>query len=149
MSTDGTSTPENTSGQPGATAAGPTTVPAAGQATEPTDTTGAADATSGEEGEPGWVSRHTSTLIALMVAVIVVAVAITGLILWRDRVADRNADTEAAFRQSIESQGAQVSTVECNGDICSAIIGGSAYTILVQEDEEGVKQFGVAAFSGR
>ncbi|MGY2081971.1 hypothetical protein [Modestobacter sp. SYSU DS0657] len=148
MSTDGTSTPETTPGQPGATAAGAATAPAAGQPTDP-DTTGAADPATGDEGEPGWVSRHTSTLIALMVAVIVVAVAITGLVLWRDRMADRNAETEAAFRQSVASQGAQVSTVECNGDICSAIIGGSAYTVLVQEDEQGVQQFGVAAFSGR
>ncbi|MGY1839686.1 MULTISPECIES: hypothetical protein [unclassified Modestobacter] len=145
MSTDGTITPENTPGQPGATAAGTTTAPAA----DPADTTGAADPTSGEEGEPSWVSRHTGTLIALMVAVIVVAVAITGLILWRDRIADRNAETEAAFRESVTAQGAEVSTVECNGDICSAIIGGSAYTVLVQEDEQGVKQFGVAAFTGR
>ncbi|MQA35475.1 hypothetical protein [Modestobacter roseus] len=146
MSTDGTSTPENTPGQPGATAAGTTTAPTADQTP---DTAGAHDPATGEEGDPGWVSRHTGTLIALMVAVIVVAVAITGLILWRDRIADRNADTEAAFRQSVQSQGAEVSTVECHGDICSAIIGGSAYTVLVQEDEDGVQQFGVAAFSGR
>ena len=102
-----------------------------------------------DEHTPGFITRHTTTLITLMVAVIVAAVAIAGVVLYKNRVDDDNADTEAAFSQYIQSQGASVDTVECDGDTCSAIIGGSAYSVLVQEDEDGEQHFGVAAYSGR
>jgi hypothetical protein len=100
------------------------------------------------EAEPGFVTRHTTTLITLMVAVIVAAVAIAGVVLYKNRVDGDNADTEAAFSQYIQSQNATVDTVECNGDTCAAIIGGSAYTVLVQEDSKGKQHFGVSAYAG-
>ena len=98
--------------------------------------------------EPGWVARHTATLIALMVAVIVAAVAIAGVMLYKDRIDDRNSDTEAAVAQNVASQGASVETVECDGDTCAAVINGQAYTVLVQEDAQGKRHFGVSAYAG-
>jgi hypothetical protein len=100
------------------------------------------------EGEPGFITRHTSTLIALMVAVIVAAVAIAGVMLYRNKVDDDNADTAAAFSQYIRGQGASVDSVECEGDTCAAIIQGQAYTVLVQEDRTGDQHFGVSAYAG-
>ena len=98
--------------------------------------------------EPGWIARHTATLIALMVAVIVAAVAIAGVMLHEDRIDDRNSDTEAAVAQDVAAQGAEGETVECDGDICAAIINGQAYTVLVQEDAQGERHFGVSAYAG-
>ena len=98
--------------------------------------------------EPGWVARHTATLITLMVAVIVAAVAIAGVMLYKDRIDDRNSDTEAAVAQNVASQGASVETVECDGDTCAAVINGQAYTVLVQEDAQGKRHFGVSAYAG-
>ena len=101
------------------------------------------------EGEPGFITRHTSTLITLMVAVIVAAVAIAGVVLYKNKVDGENADTEAAFSSYIQGQGASVDTVECEGDTCAAIIQGQAYTVLVQEDGKGTQHFGVSAYAGK
>ena len=78
----------------------------------------------------------------------VAALAIAGLTWYRSAVEDRNADTEAAFAAMVAGQGAAVETVECDGDTCSAVISGQAYTVLVQEDEDGQQHFGVAAYTG-
>lgn len=130
----------------------PTPVPA-----EPTDTA----ATSASEGtlanvEPtetektaGFISRHTTTLITLMLAVIVAAAAIAGVALYRHDVDQANADTEAAFARTVAGQGATLETVDCSGGTCDAIINGQAYTVLVQEDAEGQQHFGVSSFVGR
>jgi hypothetical protein len=101
----------------------------------------------GEEPE-SFFGRHSGLLVALMAAIVVVAAAIAGLSFYRGQVADDNAATEAAFRASVQERGASVETVECHGDTCSAVIGGSAYTVLVQEDEDGEQHFGVATYSG-
>jgi hypothetical protein len=101
-----------------------------------------------EEGEAGWVTRHTTLLTTVLVAVIVAALAITGLVLYRDARDDRNAETEAAFAESVAAQGATLETVECDGDTCAAVVGGQAYTVLVQEDANGEQHFGVSAFVG-
>jgi uncharacterized protein HemX len=98
--------------------------------------------------EPGWIARHTATLIALMVAVIVAAVAIAGVMLWKDRIDDQNSDTEAAVARNVATQGATVETVECDGDTCAAVINGQAYTVLVQKDAQGKRHFGVSAYAG-
>ena len=97
---------------------------------------------------PGFLTRHTATLIALMVAVIVAAVAIAGVMLYQDRRNDANADTEAAFTQKVAGQGATLETIECHGDTCAAVINGQAYTVLVQEDAAGTQHFGVSAYAG-
>lgn len=101
-----------------------------------------------EEPAPGFLARHTTTLITLMVAVIVAAIAIAGLVLYRDKVDGGNADTEAAFAKSVASQGATLETVECHGDTCAAVINGQAYTVLVQEDDNGDQHFGVSSYVG-
>ena len=121
--------------------------------TEPTSTdqSSTSEGTLGEqqeEREPGFISRHTTTLITLMVAVIVAAVAIAGVVLYKNRVDSDNADTEAAFSRYIQGQGAEVETVECEGDTCAAVIQGQAYTVLVQEDSRGDQHFGISAYSG-
>jgi uncharacterized protein HemX len=135
----------------------PTPVPAETPATaeETTGTTPPAATSEGTlanveatESEPGFVTRHTATLIALMVAVIVAAVAIAGVMLYKDHVSDDNAATEAAFAKTVEEQGATLETVECDGDTCAAVIQGQAYTVLVQEDDKGEQHFGVSAYSG-
>lgn len=100
------------------------------------------------EPEPGFFARHSAAITAVMTAVIVAALAIVGLWLYRNNVNDDNAKTEAAFAQSVVEQGAKVDTVECDGDTCAAIIGGQAYTVLVQEDENGKQHFGVSAYAG-
>jgi hypothetical protein len=97
---------------------------------------------------PGFVTRHTTTLITLMVAVIVAAVAIAGVVLWRNHVDEANADTEAAVVKSLSGQGASAETVECEGDTCKAIVNGQAYTVLVQEDDNGDQHFGVTNYVG-
>ncbi|WP_138732067.1 hypothetical protein [Modestobacter excelsi] len=149
MSTDGTTptdpntvAPQTFSPQPtGATTVEPgTPAPSVSEGTlgnvQETDT------------EPGWIARHTATLIALMVAVIVAAVAIAGVMLWKDRIDDRNSDTEAAVAQNVATQGATVETVQCDGDRCAAVINGQAYTVLVQKDAHGKRHFGVSAYAG-
>jgi hypothetical protein len=115
----------------------PTTEPAGADAPVPA-----------EEPEPGWVTRHTALLTTVLVAVIVAAVAIAGVVFYRDRIDERNADTESAFADTVSAQGATVETVECDGDTCAAVIGGQAYTVLVQEDEQGEQHFGVSAYAG-
>jgi hypothetical protein len=151
MSTDSTIPPDGTT--TGSTPAGP---PAADPTTGPgapdlitsrpdTDQDGAVPA---EEGEPGWISRHTSLLTTLLVAVIVAALAVTGLVYYRDAQDKRNAQTEAAFRKTVAAQGATLETVECDGDTCAAIVGGQAYTVLVQEDDNGKQHFGVSPYVG-
>lgn len=133
----------STSAEP-APAVGTDTAPTTEQATagQPTAETAGAPA------EPGWVTRHTALLTALMVAVIVAALAVAGVFWYRSSQDDENADTEAAFSRSVTEQGATVETVECDGDTCSAVIGGQAYTVLVQEDSKGEQHFGVTAYVG-
>jgi putative exporter of polyketide antibiotics len=97
---------------------------------------------------PGFITRHTTTLITLMVAVIVAAVAIAGVVLWRNHLDEANADTEAAFAKTVAGQGASLETVECSGDTCAAVINGQAYTVLVQEDGKGNQHFGVTNYVG-
>jgi hypothetical protein len=100
------------------------------------------------ERDPGFITRHTTTLITLMVAVIVAAAAIAGVVLYRHAVDSRNADTEAAFAKTVAGQGATLETVECSGDTCAAVINGQAYTVLVQEDAKGDQHFGVTNYVG-
>ena len=100
------------------------------------------------DSEPGFIARHTTTLITLMVAVIVVAVAIAGVVLYKGRVDDANSDTEAAFAATVAQQGATLETIECDGGTCAAVINGQAYTVLVQEDDKGEQHFGVSAYAG-
>ena len=150
MSTDST-TPTGTV-PTGATPAADATAPEAPAAEQPAagTTTGAIGdgSPAGEEPEPGWVTRHTATLITLMVAVIVAAAAITGVVLYRNGVDEANADTEAAFAEMVSGQGASLETVECDGGTCAAVINGAAYTVLVQEDDNGEQHFGVTDFVG-
>ena len=140
MSTDG-STPTDPTQVP----AGATTTDAPATSTSE-GTLGDVEAT--EPRQPGFVTRHTTTLITLMVAVIVAAAAIAGLVLYRHSVDERNADTEAAFAQTVSGQGATLETVECSGDTCAAVINGQAYTVLVQEDAKGKQHFGVTNYVG-
>ncbi|WP_138758555.1 hypothetical protein [Modestobacter altitudinis] len=144
MSSDGTTPtdPQTFSPQP----AGATTVEPGTPAPSVSEGTLGGVEETGQE--PGWVSRHTATLIALMVAVIVAAVAIAGVMLYKDRIDDRNSDTEDAVARNVASQGAAVETVECDGDTCAAVINGQAYTVLVQEDAKGERHFGVSAYAG-
>ncbi len=100
------------------------------------------------EAAPGFIARHTTTLITAMVAVIVAAAALAGLALYKNNVDQANADTEAAFAETVAAQGAQIETIECDGDTCAAVINGQAYTVLVQEDEQGEQHFGISAYSG-
>ena len=102
-----------------------------------------------EDREPGWVTRNTTLLITLLLAVIVAGCAVIGVGVYRHNQNEADKDTEAAFRASVAAQGASVDTVECHGDTCSAIVGGQAYSVLVQEDAKGKQHFGVAAFNGR
>jgi hypothetical protein len=116
--------------------------------TEPTSTSEGTLANVEETDAPGFVTRHTTTLITLMVAVIVAAAAIAGVVLYRHAVDSRNADTEAAFAKTVAGQGATLETVECSGDTCAAVINGQAYTVLVQEDAQGKQHFGVTNYVG-
>jgi hypothetical protein len=93
-------------------------------------------------------ARHSGLITAAMSAIIVAAVAIAGAWLWHNHVDDQNTATEAAFTKSVEAQNATVDTVECDGGSCAAIIGGQAYSVLVQEDENGKQHFGVSAYAG-
>jgi hypothetical protein len=116
--------------------------------TEPTSTSEGTLGTVEESREPGFIGRHTTTLITLMVAVIVAAAAIAGLSIYKNKVDDKNSDTEAAFAATVAQQGASLETVECDGGTCSAVINGQAYTVLVQEDDKGKQHFGVSNFVG-
>jgi uncharacterized protein HemX len=100
------------------------------------------------EAAPGFIARHTTTLITVMVAVIVAAAALAGVALYKNNADEANADTEAAFAENVASQGAEVETIECDGGTCAAVINGQAYTVLVQEDEDGEQHFGISAYSG-
>jgi hypothetical protein len=101
-----------------------------------------------DDSEPGWITRNSTLLTTALVALIVAALAITGLVLYRDARDDRDAETAAAFARTVEAQGATLETVECDGDTCAAVVGGQAYTVLVQEDADGEQHFGVSAFVG-
>jgi len=159
MSTDGTTPTDPTSvDQPttGATPTGASTVDATPvDATPGTGTASTSEGTLGNvpatetDPQPGWITRHTSTLIALMVAVVVAALAVAGVALYRHDQDGKDADTAAAFSEYISGQGAEVETVECDGDTCSAIISNSAYTVLVQTDDKGEQHFGVSAYTGK
>jgi hypothetical protein len=154
MSTDPTGTTPT-----GATPAEPFTSPAAADPAAPSHdagTTGADDllssgdgtgSGSGEEHE-SFFGRHSALLTALMAAVVVVAAAVAGLSYYRGQQNDDDAATEAAFSRSVQDRGATVETVECHGDTCSAVISGSAYTVLVQEDDNGRQHFGVTNYVG-
>jgi hypothetical protein len=146
MSTDGTNPTDPTPVAPPAsdpTATGATTA-------EPTSTSEGTLANVEEtESRPGFLARHTTTLITVMVAVIVAAAAIAGVALYRHNVDQANSDTEAAFTASVAQQGATLETIECHGDTCAAVINGQAYTVLVQEDAKGKQHFGVSAYAGK
>jgi membrane protein implicated in regulation of membrane protease activity len=135
------STPEVTSGTDGTTPNGTTS-----QGT--IDDGSIDDGTTGGSGEPGWVSRNTNLLISALLVVIVAALAIAAVVLYRNQRDDSNADTEAAVTQFLSGQNLQVETIDCSGDTCAVIVGGQAATVLVQEDDKGDQHFGVSAYSG-
>jgi len=130
----------------GATPAEPVTPPADPAA--PVATTSTEDVLTSED-DNNFFARHAALITAVMTAVIVAAVAVTGLWLWRNHVDGQNAKTEAAFSKTVQEQNASVDTVECDGGHCEAIVGGQAYSVLVQEDEDGEQHFGVAPYAGR
>ncbi|RBY91035.1 hypothetical protein [Blastococcus sp. TF02A-30] len=101
----------------------------------------------GEEHE-SFFTRHSGLLISAGTAVIVAALAVVGVFLWKQNEDDANADTASAVTEFIEGQGGEVETIECDGDTCDAVVGGQAYTVLVQEDEDGDQHFGVTSFTG-
>jgi hypothetical protein len=158
MSTDSTNptdptpaaptTTEPTTAEP--TTAEPTTAgPAASEQTA-TESTSEGTLANVEETEsaPGFIARHTTTLITAMVAVIVAAAAIAGVSIYKHNVDEANTDTAAAFAKSLAQQGATPETIECDGDECAAIIQGQAYTVLVQEDAKGKQHFGIVSYTG-
>ena len=146
MSTDGTNptdptTPPTTVAPEGAT---PLQAPPVPEGFTPAGEQGVP----AEEKAPGFIARHTTTLITLMVAVIVAAVAIAGVSVYRHNDDQKNRKTEQAVAQSVSGQGATLETIECHGGTCAAIINGQAYTVLVQKDGQGKQHFGVSAYSG-
>ena len=146
MSTPGTNPTDPTPVEPFPT---PTSQPTDATTTEPASTSeGTLANVEATEQPAGFVTRHTTTLITLMVAVIVAAVAIAGVVLYRHNVDSKNADTEAAFAKTVAGQGATLETVECSGDTCAAVINGQAYTVLVQKDGTGKQHFGVTNYVG-
>ncbi|GAB4079916.1 hypothetical protein GCU67_00985 [Modestobacter muralis] len=119
------------------------------------DATGSGTTTQGsigdgnpDAGEPGWVARNTNALISALLVVIVAALAIAAVVLYRNQRDDANADTEAAVTSFLSGQDLEVETIDCTGDTCAVIVGGQAATVLVQEDDEGDQHFGVSAYSG-
>ncbi len=100
------------------------------------------------EPAPGWFDRNAALVIAVSVAVIVAAAALVTLFFYRESVDDANADTESAVSDFVEEQGGEVESVQCDDDSCSAIVGGTAYTVLVHEDEDGKQTFGITAYVG-
>ena len=99
-------------------------------------------------GEPGWVARNTNALIAALLVVIVAALAIAAVVLYRNQRDDANADTEAAVTSFLAGQELQVETIECSGDTCAVIVGGQAATVLVQQDDNGDDHYGISAYAG-
>src|SRR4051794_32760621 len=136
MSTDPNGT--HPTGEPPAEPFAPPAVPVPAQ----TDDVLVSDA------DESFFARHSGLITAVMTAVIVAVVAIAGAWLWHNHVDDKNTATEAAFSKSVKDQGASVDTVECNGGRCDAIIGGQAYSVLVQKDANGKQHFGVSAYAG-
>ena len=115
-----------------------------------------ADTTAGDplprsenESEPSWFERNATLVISVSVAVIAVAAALVTLFFYRESVDERNADTEEAVSDFIEEQGQEVESVECDEGLCSAIVEGAAYSVLVHEDEDGDQTFGVSSYAGR
>jgi hypothetical protein len=104
---------------------------------------------SGPESEPGWFERNATLVISVSVAVIAVAAALVTLFFYRESVDEENADTEDAVTDFIEEQGQEVESVECDEGLCSAIVEGAAYSVLVHEDEDGDRTFGVSGYAGR
>lgn len=100
------------------------------------------------ESEPGWFERNATLVISVSVAVIAVAAALVTLFFYRESVDGQNADTEDAVTDFIEEQGQEVESVECDEGSCSAIVAGAAYSVLVHEDEDGDRTFGIANYSG-
>ena len=166
MSTDGSTHPTEP-GSTGATPQYPTAgATSAGTPTPGTDGFGAPQGTTtqgtigegtttegtfGEgtgSGEPGWVARNTNALIAALLVVIVAALAIAAVVLYRNHRDDADTDTEAAVTSFLSGQNLQVETIECSGDTCAVIVGGQAATVLVQEDDKGDQHFGISAYSG-
>jgi hypothetical protein len=141
MSTDGT----HGSG-PGATE--PATPDAAPVQPTSAEYIGDQPAPTPDDEHESWFSRHLALLVAGMVAVVVAAAAIAGLFLYRGQVDDKNTETEAAVSRLVSGQGAEVETIECDGDTCAAVIGGQAYSVLVQKDGDGELHFGVAPYAG-
>jgi hypothetical protein len=140
------STDPNDATPTGATPVEPSTPPVT---PDPAPAAGPDVVTSDDGEDNSFFARHSGLITAAMTAIIVAAVAITGLWLWRNHVDDQNTATEAAFTKSVEAQNATVDTVECDGGSCAAIIGGQAYSVLVQEDENGKQHFGVSSYAGR
>lgn len=101
------------------------------------------------ESEPGWFERNATLVISVSVAVIAVAAALVTLFFYRESVDENNADTEDAVTNFIEEQGQEVESVECDEGLCSAIVEGAAYSVLVHEDEDGDQTFGVSSYAGR
>jgi hypothetical protein len=124
------------------------TLPTTETAAEPFTAPDPAAAAGPDDVDNSFFARHSGLITAVMTAIIVAAVAITGLWLWRNHEDDQNSKTEAAFSKSVVDQGASVDTVECDGGTCAAIIGGQAYTVLVQEDKNGKQHFGVSSYAG-
>jgi uncharacterized protein HemX len=145
MSTDGTNPTDPTPAAPEQTPATETPQPTT---TEPATSEGTLASVESTEAEPGFIARHTTTLITVMVAVIIAAVAIAGVSMYRHNVDQKNSDTAAAFTKTVAAQGATLETVECGGDTCAAVINGQAYTVLVQKDAKGKQHFGVSAYAG-
>jgi hypothetical protein len=143
MSTDGTFQPDPTTPPTGAT------VPPTPENPLASTSEGTLANVAPTEQEPSFFTRHTTTLITLMFAVIVAAIAIAGVAVYRHNVDQTNSNTEAAFAKTVAaSQGATLETVECHGDTCAAIVSGQAYTVLVQKDSKGKQHFGVSAYAG-
>ena len=152
MSTDGTIQPDPTT--PPATGATPVGAPQgtplqAPPVPEGFTPVGDQQVPREEEKAPGFISRHTTTLITLMVAVIVAAAAIAGVSIYRHNQDQKNSATEAAFSQVVAQQGASLETIQCSGHTCAAIVSGQAYTVLVQKDAQGAQHFGVSPYAGR
>lgn len=100
------------------------------------------------EQEPGFFERHSGVIVSVATAVIVAALAVVGVFLWKQNEDDANTDTAAAVTDFIEGQGGTVETIECEGGTCHAIVDNQAYTVLVQEDEDGDQHFGLTGYTG-
>ena len=101
-----------------------------------------------EESEPGWFDRNATLVISVSVAIIAVAAALVTLFFYRESMDDANADTESAVSDFVEEQGGDVESVQCDEGSCSAIVENAAYSVLVHEDEDGDRTFGIATYSG-